>query len=232
MFRMGRTHRDENAEKSATEPGQPQADALKPSPAAPSDQEALAASSSSSARVEKPAQATRAFTEAEALAQEIKNGSMSGFVGGSTSLTGQASFKGMLRVDGHLSGTINSDKGTLIVSSGGQVDADIEVAIARINGTVNGNVVATERIELGRTARLHGDIHAPALVIEQGAIFEGNCRMGAPAPVAGVEQHERTIKDSSAERTERAESKYLPVTNSATRQPEPVNLPHDLQREA
>ncbi|HYP52503.1 MAG TPA: polymer-forming cytoskeletal protein [Pyrinomonadaceae bacterium] len=121
--------------------------------------------------------ATKAVTEAESLAREIKDGTMSGFVGGGTVLTGEVVFKGMLRVDGHLSGSVRSEKGTLIVSSGGLVDADTEVAVARVNGTVNGDIVASERLELGRTARVNGHIQTPALAIEQGAIFEGVCRM-------------------------------------------------------
>ncbi|HEV2762345.1 MAG TPA: polymer-forming cytoskeletal protein, partial [Pyrinomonadaceae bacterium] len=125
---------------------------------------------------------TRAVTEAESLAREIKDGTMSGFVGGGTVLTGEVVFKGMLRVDGHLSGSVRSEKGTLIVSSGGRVDADIEVAVARVNGTVNGDITATERIEFGRTARVNGNIQTPALAIEQGAVFEGVCRMARPEP--------------------------------------------------
>lgn len=123
--------------------------------------------------------ATRAITETESLAREIKDGTMSGFVGGGTVLSGEAVFKGMLRIDGHLTGRINSDKGTLIVSSGGRVDADVEVATAKINGIVNGDIVASERLELGRAAHVHGNIQTPVLVIEQGAIFEGGCRMTA-----------------------------------------------------
>jgi cytoskeletal protein CcmA (bactofilin family) len=120
---------------------------------------------------------TRAVTESESLAREIKEGTLSGFVGNGTMLTGEATFKGMLRVDGHLSGRVNSQDGTLIVSSNGQVDANIEVAVAQIYGTVNGDVIATKRIEMGRVARVTGNIQTPALVIENGAIFEGSCRM-------------------------------------------------------
>ena len=120
---------------------------------------------------------TRAVMESESLAREIKDGSMSGFVGGGTTLSGEVAFKGMLRVDGHLTGSIISEKGTLIVSSGGRVDANIHVAVAKINGAVHGDIVASERLELGRTAQIHGDIRTSALIIEQGAIFEGNCRM-------------------------------------------------------
>jgi len=120
---------------------------------------------------------SRAVSESESLARDIKEGTLSGFVGNGTTLTGEANFKGMLRVDGHLSGRVSSQDGTLIVSTGGQVDADVEVSIAQIYGTVVGNVTATKRIELGRVAKVTGDIQTPALVIEQGAVFEGSCRM-------------------------------------------------------
>lgn len=132
---------------------------------------------------------TRAVMETESLAREIKDGTMSGFVGGGTVLTGEAVFKGMLRVDGHLTGHISSEKGTLIVSSGGRVDANINVATAKINGVVNGDVIATERLEFGRTAQVHGNIQTPVLIVEQGAVFEGDCRMGAVAERAGKEKN-------------------------------------------
>lgn len=118
-----------------------------------------------------------AITESESLARDIKEGLLSGFVGNGTELTGEASFKGMLRVDGHLSGKIHSDEGTLIVSTNGLIDANIEVAVAQIQGTVNGDIIATKRIELGRVAKVTGNIQTPSLVIEHGAMFEGNCRM-------------------------------------------------------
>jgi cytoskeletal protein CcmA (bactofilin family) len=117
------------------------------------------------------------LTESETIAREIKDGSLSGFVGSGTVITGEASFKSMLRVDGRFSGRINSTDGTLIVGAGGQVDANIEVAIATIHGIVNGDIVATDRIELGRAAKLTGNIQAPSLMIEQGAVFEGTCKM-------------------------------------------------------
>jgi cytoskeletal protein CcmA (bactofilin family) len=120
---------------------------------------------------------TRAVSESESLARDIKEGTLSGFVGNGTTLTGEANFKGMLRVDGHLSGRVSSQDGTLIVSTGGEVDADVEVSVAQIYGTVVGNITATKRIELGRVAKVTGDIQTPALVIEQGAVFEGSCRM-------------------------------------------------------
>jgi cytoskeletal protein CcmA (bactofilin family) len=120
---------------------------------------------------------SRAVTESESLARDIKEGTLTGFVGNGTTLTGEANFKGMLRVDGALSGRVSSADGTLIVSTNGRVDANVEVAVAQIFGTVNGDITATKRIEMGRVAKVTGNIQTPALVIENGAIFEGSCRM-------------------------------------------------------
>jgi len=119
----------------------------------------------------------KALTESETIAREIKDGSLSGFVGSGTVITGEASFKSMLRVDGRFSGRITSGTGTLIVGSGGQVDANIEVSVAQIHGVVNGDIIAGQRIELGRAAKVSGNIQTPSLVIEQGAVFEGSCKM-------------------------------------------------------
>jgi cytoskeletal protein CcmA (bactofilin family) len=121
--------------------------------------------------------AGKAVTESESLAREIKEGNLSGFVGSGTVVTGEANFKAMMRVDGHLSGRVNSTSGTLIVGSNGTVDANIEVAIAILHGTVNGDIIASQRLELGRAAKLNGNIQTASLMIEPGATFEGSCKM-------------------------------------------------------
>ena len=126
---------------------------------------------------ETPAQPRGAMTESETLARDIKEGTLSGFVGGGTVVTGEANFKAMMRVDGHLSGRVSSTSGTLIVGANGKVDANIEVAVAVIHGTINGDIIATQRLELGRAAKVHGNIQTPSLIIEQGAVFEGSCKM-------------------------------------------------------
>ena len=124
-----------------------------------------------------PGNGSRAMTESETLAKDIKEGTLSGFVGGGTVVTGEANFKAMMRVDGHLSGRVSSSSGTLIVGANGKVDANIEVAVAVIHGTINGDIIATQRLELGRAAKVNGNIQTPSLIIEQGAVFEGSCKM-------------------------------------------------------
>jgi cytoskeletal protein CcmA (bactofilin family) len=111
------------------------------------------------------------------MARDIKEGRLSGFVGHGTVLTGETHFQAMLRVDGQLQGSVSSESGTLIVGTNGQVDANIAVASAMVNGNVNGDIIATEKIQLGRTARVIGNIQTPRLILEDGALFEGNCSM-------------------------------------------------------
>ena len=123
------------------------------------------------------ASSTRAVTESESMARDIKEGRLSGFVGYGTVLQGETTFQAMLRVDGHLTGRVTSETGTLIVGSTGRVDANVFVASAVVGGTINGDIIATERLELGRTAHVVGNIQAPRLVVEDGALLEGSCQM-------------------------------------------------------
>jgi cytoskeletal protein CcmA (bactofilin family) len=119
----------------------------------------------------------RAMSESESMARDIKEGRLSGFVGNGTVLTGETNFQAMLRVDGHLTGKVTSENGTLIIGSTGRVDANITVAAATINGTVNGDIIATEKIELGRTARIAGNIQTPRMTMDEGALVEGGISM-------------------------------------------------------
>jgi len=99
-----------------------------------------------------------------------------GFIGDVVKFTGEVTFKTSLRIDGNFSGQVNSENGTLTISTGAKVsDAVINVAAAKINGTVEGQVHADELV-LGRTADLTGDVSVRSLVIEEGAVFNGRCR--------------------------------------------------------
>ena len=80
-----------------------------------------------------------------AIKQRIRNGTPDF----EPELNGEITFKGMLRINGHVAGKIFSFKGTLIVDNSARVDAEIDVAVCVVSGTVNGNVVAQERVELG-----------------------------------------------------------------------------------
>lgn len=100
-----------------------------------------------------------------------------GFIGDVMKFTGEVSFKSMLRIDGNFSGQVTSPDGTLIVSDGAQLTHSvINVAVAKINGTVEGQIRASKEVVLGRSASVTGDVSAPALTVEEGALLNGTCR--------------------------------------------------------
>ena len=165
--------------------------------------------------VESAPASSRAITESEGLARDIKEGTLSGFVGGGTVVTGEANFKAMMRIDGQMSGRVSSTSGTLIVGNNGKVDANIEVAVAIIHGTINGDIIATQRLELGRAAKVNGNIQTPSLIIEQGAVFEGTCKMVqmSAAAVDKTRKDKNQPLDTSRMQTINTDSKTSEISN-------------------
>jgi len=99
------------------------------------------------------------------------------FFGSEPEFNGEISFVDMIRVNGHIAGSVQSRKGTLIVDTAARVDANVEVAIAVISGTVTGDIVAYQRVELAPSAKIYGNIWTRSLAIQNGAIFEGVCQI-------------------------------------------------------
>lgn len=222
MLRMGRGPKTEPARDEQRQPlptNAPQTSAPAPQTFAPPPATPVTPQPAPT-QAERPAPA-RALTESDALARDIREGIVGGFVGKNADLKGEANFKGMLRIDGRLSGAVRSEDGTLIVSAGGVVEASVEVATARINGTVNGDITATRRVEFGRNAQVRGDVRTPSLVIEEGAIFEGNCRMSATVPAEKAEAKARPARQAAGAQAtpptpaERAEPSSANVSKAA-----------------
>lgn len=87
----------------------------------------------------------------------------------------EVTFEGVLQFDGYSIGNISSPQGTLVLTQRGRIEADIEVAVAVINGSVTGNISASERVVLDSHARVTGLIRTRALSVRLGAIFDGDC---------------------------------------------------------
>lgn len=98
------------------------------------------------------------------------------FLDKGTEFDGKLAFEGAVRINGRFSGEIFSE-GTLYVGESGEVNAEVQVSTAIISGMVTGDIVATDKVELQRSARLRGNIKTQVLKIEEGALFEGNCQM-------------------------------------------------------
>jgi cytoskeletal protein CcmA (bactofilin family) len=111
------------------------------------------------------------------------------FLGEGAAFDGKVSFTGTLRIDGHLRGTARST-GTLVVGQPGLVEADLDVAVLIVHGSVTGAVRAQERIEVGATGKLEGDVVTPRLVVEDGGQLRAQLSMGAPQTAAQLPENE------------------------------------------
>lgn len=104
------------------------------------------------------------------------SGELNGFLDRGASFKGELEFEDTMRIDGKFNGKITS-KNELIVGEAAEIDGDIHVGRIAISGTVVGKIVADQRVEIHRNGKVYSDIDTPALIIEEGAVFQGNCTM-------------------------------------------------------
>ena len=100
------------------------------------------------------------------------------FLGKNSVFEGKMTFEGVFRVDGKVEGEIFRS-GTLIMSETAVIKGKVEVDALILNGIVEGEVNAKERVEIHSRGKLYGTILTPILIIEDGGILEGNCKMGS-----------------------------------------------------
>ncbi|MGB3542612.1 bactofilin family protein [Rubrivirga sp.] len=101
-------------------------------------------------------------------------------IGASTTVEGTVRSKGNVNVSGTVNGNVEVD-GRTIVMPGGVVEGEVSTTTAEIAGTVRGRITVRERLVLKASAVIEGDIVTDKLVVEDGATFNGECRMGQAA---------------------------------------------------
>ena len=110
-----------------------------------------------------------------------KTGTLNGFLDRGARLEGTLAFDDVFRIDGVFKGTVTSDA-ELVVGDGGVVEGEIRVARLAVSGTVRGVVHASERIEVHAGGKLLAEVHAPRLVVEEGAVIQGPVEAGEARP--------------------------------------------------
>ena len=110
-----------------------------------------------------------------------QRGNLTAFIDEGSELEGKYAFSGTVMLNGRFKGEITSTD-TLIIGERGVVNATVRVGTAVISGELVGNLEATERIELKGKARVFGELEAPVIVVEEGVLFEGHCRMTKTKP--------------------------------------------------
>jgi cytoskeletal protein CcmA (bactofilin family) len=102
--------------------------------------------------------------------------SITTILGRGSSFDGKLTFDGAVRIDGRFSGEIETE-GTLIVGESAEVRAEIKAAHVVVEGVVQGDITATDALEIHAPARVSGNLTTPNLSIEKGSIFQGSCKM-------------------------------------------------------
>lgn len=124
------------------------------------------------------------------------SGEVSILLANSSNIEGKISFKGQARLDGVFKGEIFGD-GTLIVGPNAMIEARITATAVEISGSVVGDIEVQERIELRAPGKLVGNIIAPLVVMDEGVVFEGNCRMASDSGDGGSAPKVRLISNDN-----------------------------------
>ena len=105
-------------------------------------------------------------------------GAMNTMIGKDTRVEGSMKVSQSLRIDGFFKGNLSASE-TLIVGTTGELsEVTINVKNAIVGGKIKGNIIASSKVTLENSSRLDGDLTAKLLIIEEGALFSGNCRSG------------------------------------------------------
>ncbi len=108
---------------------------------------------------------------------KIRSSKIETLIGQSIEVDGDLNFSGGLHLDGKVKGNVTSESGSnsvLVVSEQGQINGDVSVPYAVINGTIKGNVYASEKLELSNKACITGNVHYNVLEMASGASVNGN----------------------------------------------------------
>jgi cytoskeletal protein CcmA (bactofilin family) len=112
-------------------------------------------------------------------------------IGKAAQVRGDVDFEGGLHLDGRIVGGVrsgDSPDATLSVSESGSIEGEVQVPTVVLNGTIIGDIHARERIVLGATARVEGDVHYGVIEMTLGAQIKGKLvRLVPPAgPVSAT----------------------------------------------
>jgi cytoskeletal protein CcmA (bactofilin family) len=104
------------------------------------------------------------------------SGAITSLLGPGSNFKGRITFQGNVRIECHFEGEILS-KGTLYIGRGGEVKAKIKVRNVVIDGRATGDIEADEVVEILPSGVVNGNLKASVLIVADGAILNGECRM-------------------------------------------------------
>ncbi len=111
------------------------------------------------------------------MSDYIKNHSLiNSIIGEGTRFSGELVLNGLLRIDGDFIGSVNTE-GKVLVGKTGRAECSIVAGTAVVGGVVHGNIRASGKVVILATGMVLGNIQAGSLVVEEGVLLHGNCRI-------------------------------------------------------
>ncbi len=124
-------------------------------------------------------------------------------IGEGTKFNGDFELNGLLRIDGDFCGTVRTN-GKVLIGKNGRVECTVYAGTVVIGGIVRGQICANEKVIILSTGIMLGDISTPRFIVEEGVIFNGNCKImregqetRTPAPVASQEREHKTALEEA-----------------------------------
>lgn len=110
------------------------------------------------------------------MAKDFRNAKTTSFLAKGTKLVGSLTIKGGIRIDGHLSGEIQSES-TVIVGDSAQLNANIHAPVVISSGKIVGDISSSQQVQITNPGSVKGSIETRELVLEKGVFFDGSCKI-------------------------------------------------------
>lgn len=130
---------------------------------------------------------------------QVPEGSfINSIIGEGTRFKGEFDLNGLLRVDGDFCGTIRT-KGKVLIGKNGRAECTIYAGTVVVGGIVRGNIFANEKVIILSTGIMMGNIQTPRFIVEEGVVFNGNCRVLKAIETAKLKNSVSEKKESAVE---------------------------------
>jgi cytoskeletal protein CcmA (bactofilin family) len=140
-------------------------------------------------------------------------------IGEGTRFKGEFDLNGLLRIDGDFTGVIRT-KGKVLIGKNGRAECTLHAGTVVVGGVIRGEIYSTEKVVILSTGLVLGAITTPRLIIEEGVVFNGSCKVTSPQPA-------ETAKGSpgNGQRPGAAGAPVPPRENNAAKAPPTMAAP-------
>jgi len=134
------------------------------------------------------------FQRKDANTFDVNTDKIDTIIGKNTKIEGNISSQGTIRIDGLVTGKVEVE-GNLIVGENSKIEADVKADNISVSGEIVGNLTIKNQVQITSTGKVYGDIEVQNLIIDEGAIFDGKCKMNKKAEKnAETQQKKKDVK--------------------------------------